>query len=123
MTTVRHLLDSIADRLHTSASAATVYGDPVEAEGKTIISVAKVRYGFGAGGGEGVSEESEDSADKEGFGGGGGGGVEITPMGFIEITAGETRYVSLDERQRIVKILAVAVIIGLFMLRRKRRRR
>jgi len=101
LTTVRHLLDSIADRLHTSASAATVYGDPVEAEGKTIISVAKVRYGFGAGGG----------------------GVEITPMGFIEITAGETRYVSLDERQRIVKILAVAVIIGLFMLRRKRRRR
>ena len=70
-----------------------------------------------------MSEESEDSADKEGFGGGGGGGVEITPMGFIEITAGETRYVSLDERQRIVKILAVAVIIGLFMLRRKRRRR
>jgi uncharacterized spore protein YtfJ len=33
------------------------------------------------------------------------GGIEVTPVGFIEITAGETRYVSLDERQRIVKTL------------------
>jgi len=122
LTNMRHVLDSIAVRLHTSASAATVYGDPVEAEGKTIIPVAKVRYGFGAGGGDGVNDDSGEAAESEGFGGGGGGGVEITPVGFIEITAGETRYVSLDERQRIIKIVAVVVIIGLFILRRRKRR-
>ena len=36
-------------RLQNSASVKTVYGDPITAEGKTIIPVAKVTYGFGAG--------------------------------------------------------------------------
>jgi uncharacterized spore protein YtfJ len=123
LTTIRDLLGAISERIQSSASVRNVYGDPIKAEGKAIIPVAKVRYGFGAGGGPGVNDDSGDASEIDGFGGGGGGGgIEVTPVGFIEITAGETRYVSLDERQRIVKMLVVAIVIALIVLRRGRRR-
>jgi uncharacterized spore protein YtfJ len=52
---VPDILQSISERLQNSASVEAVYGDPVTAEGKTIIPVAKIRYGFGGGGGSGES--------------------------------------------------------------------
>ena len=52
---VRDTLAGIIERLKESATVETVFGQPVEFEGKTVISVAKARYGFGAGVGEGKS--------------------------------------------------------------------
>ena len=48
---VQHLLQAIAERLHRSSSMHTIYGAPIETQGKTLIPVAKVSYGFGGGGG------------------------------------------------------------------------
>ncbi|HWU47369.1 MAG TPA: hypothetical protein VN133_11485 [Humibacter sp.] len=56
----------------TSTGVRTVYGDPVELDGVTLIPVALAQFGFGAG--EGPSE-GEFSG-----GGGGGGGVSV-PIG------------------------------------------
>ena len=49
-------LKGIVERIKETAKVETVYGQPVEFEGKTVIPVAKVRYGFGAGVGEGKSD-------------------------------------------------------------------
>ena len=77
MISVADTLTKITDRLQLSATTKTVYGDPVSAEGRTLVPVARVRYGFGAGGGA-------NSGD--GGGEGSGGGVEVTPIGLVEIT-------------------------------------
>ncbi len=45
--TIQELFQTISERIQTAASVKTVYGDPIAAEGKTIIPVARVRYGFG----------------------------------------------------------------------------
>ena len=37
-------MQSIVDRLRTTGSVKTVFGDPVEAKGRTIIPVAKIAY-------------------------------------------------------------------------------
>ena len=118
--TVQELLKSITDRIQSTANVRTVYGDPISAEGKTIIPVARVSYGFGGGGGgrEGASEEGEGRAEG---GGGGGGGVMVAPVGFIEVTAGETRYVSFEERRGIIRALVLGFLFALFLLRRRRR--
>ena len=108
----------MADRLGSSATVKTVYGEPVSVEGKTIIPVAKVRYGFGAGGG------SHTQSSDEHQGGGGGGGVEVTPIGIIEITPCQTRYISLEDNKRLVRGLIIGVaIVGLLIYRRRRKRR
>ena len=120
---IQELIQSISERVQTTASVKAVYGEPITAEGKTIIPVARVRYGFGGGGGtQEVKPGSEPGTPKQNVGGGGGGGVEVSPVGFIEITPEETRYVSFEDRRRVIKALVIGLLLGIFLLRRRRRR-
>ena len=123
MATVPDIFRNITDKLETSASVKTVYGEPVSSEGKTIIPVARVRYGFGAGGGSAPGTDGGENSGAEAFGGGGGGGVEVTPVGIIEITAGETRFIPFEEKRRIVKVLVVGAVIALYLLLRRKKRK
>src|ERR1044072_679479 len=68
-------IGTIAEKLGAVARGTTVFGEPVERDGITVIPVAKARWGFGGGKGH---RKDEDGA-------GGGGGVQVTPVGFIEI--------------------------------------
>ena len=81
--TLQNIFKSISQRLQTSATVKTVYGDPVVAEGKTIIPVARVRFGFGAGFGEGDTRGEGVSGNAEADQGGDGGGGEVRPVGFM----------------------------------------
>ena len=121
--TIPDIFKSISERLQTTATVKTVYGEPIVAEGKTIVPVARVRYGFGAGGGrtpETLTDGAEQRESAEGSGGGG--GVEVSPVGFIEITPTETRYVSFEDRSRVIKAALLGLVIGVFLLRRRRKR-
>jgi uncharacterized spore protein YtfJ len=81
------LVARIAERL-TSANVRTVFGDPVDRDGTTVIPVASVRYGFGGGSGEKAAREPATGQQ----GSGGGGGVQVTPVGYIEMAEGEARF-------------------------------
>ena len=63
------ILQSLKESVLSQASVKAIYGDPIEAHGRTIIPVAKIVYGFGAGAGTGGVGDS--SARGEGGGGGG----------------------------------------------------
>ena len=76
---VSELLERIGETVGQRAQVSTIFGEPVEREGVTVIPVAKARFGFGGGGGSGAREANEGS------GGGGGGGVAVTPIGYIEV--------------------------------------
>jgi uncharacterized spore protein YtfJ len=117
---VPDIFKKITDRLETSASVKTVYGEPMTVDGKTIIPVAKVSYGFGAGGGSGPVESEEGASDPnvESFSGG---GVDVTPLGVIEITPGETRFVPIDEKRRLLRVLVIGAIVAIFLLRRRKK--
>ena len=117
---VQHLLQAIAERLHSSSSIHTIYGDPIEAQGKTLIPVAKVSYGFGGGA---VGTNSLDRADKQPSGntvegGGGGGGVRMVPLGMVEVTPQQTRFLPFGSGRRMLGALAVGLVVGLLMGRR-----
>jgi uncharacterized spore protein YtfJ len=49
---------SIAEPLQSSATVKAVFGDAIPAQGRTIIPVARVGYGFGGGGAKGVGRET-----------------------------------------------------------------
>jgi hypothetical protein len=82
------LLEQMAERLGGRASAAAVYGSPVERDGVTVIPVARVAWGVGAGGGSGNGPDGQGSGSGEG----GGGGVSASPVGFIEIKNGTAEF-------------------------------
>jgi uncharacterized spore protein YtfJ len=91
---------SLIDPLSKSASVSSVYGEAFTANGKTIIPVARIAYGFGNG------------AGKEGEGGGG--GVYAEPVGCIEVTDAETRFIAVNEKRKLAAAALAGFCLGAF---------
>jgi uncharacterized spore protein YtfJ len=103
----------VGERVALALGASAVFGEPVVAGDVTVIPVAKASFGFGGGSG------SED--EKRGAGGGGGGSV--APIGFIEIRAGQARFVRIGDGLGPTALrLAWAVRIASRVVRRARAR-
>jgi uncharacterized spore protein YtfJ len=103
---VKETLEALAERLQTTG-VRTVFGEPISAEGRTIIPVARVAYGFGSGGGVSAADPERSPEDRKG-GGGGGGGVRAVPAGVVEITGDQARFLRFDDWRP----LAAAAILG-----------
>lgn len=105
------LLEKIGGSLGSTATVKTVFGEPIHAEGKTVVPVAKVAYGFGAGAGHGPGEHPE--------GGGGGGGVRTFPAGALEITQAGTRFVGYPDIKKLAGVFAAGALLGGLLFRRR----
>ena len=107
---IEQFFQSVMDRLHSSASVKTIYGEPIVVDGKTVIPVARVTYGFG--GGEGIKKKATgEEKEIERTGEGVGGGVIASPVGVVEITQKGTRFIPFGGKRK----LGGALIAGLFL--------
>jgi uncharacterized spore protein YtfJ len=103
---VQRLLDAFAD-LREKANVNACFGEPVTVEGRTIIPVATVSYGFGMGA---EQRSSPDAASLEtGVLGPHGGGMKSSPLGIIEVTQEETRIEPVIDEQ---KVAMVGMLVG-----------
>ncbi|MBD2768377.1 sporulation protein [Hymenobacter sp. BT664] len=100
------LAERLAQILSSSVTARTVYGEAVSRDGVTVIPVARAMYGFGGGSGTGPNAQG---------GTGGGGGVTLSPMGFIELKEGSSRFRPI--RNSVVPLVAVSGVVALLLLR------
>lgn len=109
-------LKSIVDGLHERVSVDTVYGEPVETNGRTIIPVSKVAYGFGGGYGSNRKPEATDDSysnrESDECGGGFGGGMIAKPIGVVEVGDTGTAFVRPDDSPRKISIIVGCVLIG-----------
>jgi uncharacterized spore protein YtfJ len=92
------LMERLASAVGSSVHAQSIYGQPVERDGVTVIPVARVRYGFGGGGKKAGTAEAEE---------GGGGGVQVHPMGFISVRGGSAEFRSIPDPSAEARNLAV----------------
>jgi len=86
------------------ASAKLVYGDPVSVGGKTVLPVAAVRYGFGGGSGS--------NPEKAAHGGGGGGGLTAKPLGVVEVTELQTRFIPFNSHWTLLTAVGLGIALG-----------
>jgi uncharacterized spore protein YtfJ len=107
-------LQTILEPLSKSASVKSVYGDPITANGKTIIPVARIAYGFGGGSGK----RPEGAQPQEGEGGGG--GVYAKPAGVVEVTDTQTRFIAIDEKRKLAGAALLGFCLGALMSRCRR---
>ncbi len=103
----KDLIDSAVEHLKASASVKTVYGEPIMIDGKTVIPVAKVAYGFGGGVGKQPKDKGEASGE------GAGGGMSAKPVGVVEIDHGQTTFVPIAGNRKIAMAALIASGIGL----------
>ena len=107
------LTERLAERIGATARASAVFGEAVEDQGVTVIPVARARWGFGGGSGARDGEQ----------GGGGGGGTSVSPVGYIELRAGEARFRRIHHRARIPAAAAACVLSAAIAFRLGRLRR
>ncbi|MEU6578480.1 spore germination protein GerW family protein [Streptomyces sp. NPDC046805] len=100
------LLERLADKLGGRASVTAVYGEPVIADGVTIIPIARIGFGFGGGAGREVGPH------RNAEGGGGGGGADARPLGYIEIRDGIATYKPLRAPWSDVVLPLAALLVG-----------
>ena len=110
------ILQSLKESILT-ANVKAVYGEPIAAQGKTIIPVAKLIYGYGGGAGTGGVGESK----ARGEGGGGGGGARAIPVGVVEVSEQQTRFIPITDRKKLASAVVMGIGVGI-LLRWIRRR-
>lgn len=110
------LLQSLKDSIVSQASVKAVYGEPISAHGRTVVPVAKMIYGYGGGAGTGGVGDSK----AKGEGGGGGGAALAIPVGVIEISDGQTRFVPITDRRKMAAAVTIGVGVGMLLAWLKR---
>jgi uncharacterized spore protein YtfJ len=103
------ILSTLAERLGARLGAGTVFGSPVERDGVTVVPVAVARFGMGAGSG------SDPAKGQEGEGGGGGG--TVSPIGYIELKDGRSRFVPIVHPARMLALVLSGVIAAFLIAR------
>ncbi len=103
------LLERLAERLGGKASAAAVFGEPIERDGVTVIPVAAAAFGFG--GGTGRETGTGRSGD------GGGGGAVARPIGFIEISGGTAVFKPVRDPLRDIVMPLAALLAATTTIR------
>jgi uncharacterized spore protein YtfJ len=115
------MLDKLIDRIgevQGKATVRTVFGDPVEVHGRTIIPVAKVSFGFGMGMGRDKRKDDEKHDDDHHRAAGGGGGAVMRPLAVIEISDGQTKVTPIADVTRIALAAIALAAWGIFWVSR-----
>ena len=93
MSSINDAMNLTMQKLREMIDVNTVVGSPVVTpQGKTVIPISRVSFGFVAGGGEYSAGEPMDAPDSSlPFAGGTGAGVTVQPMGFLFIGQDQVR--------------------------------
>ncbi len=110
---IQDFFRSFSEGLQNSAHVKTVYGEPIVSGGRTVVPVAKVAYGFGGGLGTRTKDQIEGQEGRgSDEGGGGGGGAAAIPLGVVEITQDNTRFISFRLTRKLVAGVTAGLLLG-----------
>jgi uncharacterized spore protein YtfJ len=113
------VLSALAEQIGARFGAASVFGEPIERDGVTVVPVASVRLAGGGGAG------ADPGKRQEGEGAGGVG--TMTAAGYIELKDGRTRFVPVVNPARMLALMCLTALAALAIVRpaatpRRRRR-
>lgn len=121
MTTDTGVLGTLTDAIG-QASAARVFGTPIQQDGVILIPVAKVGGGGGGGSGTGPAE-----AGQEAGGSGGGFGLTARPAGVYVLRNGRVAWKPAVDVNRVILggqlVAVVALLVARVVIPQLRRRR
>ncbi len=109
---LRNIIEEIKKMIKLATDSETVYGNPVEKDGLTVIPVSKLSYAAGAGQGSGGAQSSFGNEDK-GEGSGFGLKSSAKPVGYIKIKNGESEFEPVVDVNQLIKY---SFFFGAFLL-------
>ncbi|GAB4401457.1 MAG: hypothetical protein OHK0053_24200 [Microscillaceae bacterium] len=119
---IAKFFQTLGERIQGQAGTQKAFGTPIEVHDKVLLPVARVSFAFGGGAG---MVNAANAPEGIGQGGAGGGGAAvIAPLGVIEITKHETRFVPTDDWRKWSQVFVAGLMAGLVLrrlLRNKKR--
>lgn len=106
-------LDDLQKRfqeMQGKADVRTVFGEEIELNGRRVIPVASVQYGFGMGGGS-EPKQTEGKAP-------GGGGMRVEPVALIDITDGKLKVEPIVNVTRLATMAMILAAWSVFWISR-----
>jgi sporulation protein YtfJ len=89
------LMETTMQKIREMVDVNTIVGSPiVTADGITLIPVSKVSFGFASGGSD-FQTKHQQANQNNSFGGGSGAGVNIVPVAFIVVKAGNIKLLNI----------------------------
>ena len=79
---ITDLMSTTMQKIREMVDVNTIIGQPVQAEGMTLIPISKLSFGFASGGSDFAAKNQKPDANNA-FGGGSGAGVNISPVAFL----------------------------------------
>lgn len=113
----QQILQTLGERIQGNAGIHTMYGAPIVLEGKTLIPVGRLAFGFGASRAPGQYGTANNAAADEGTGMGG--GIVAHPIGMMEVTPTRTRFIPCRDHSRIVLGLILGIFLGVWLRGRR----
>lgn len=101
---IENLMKTTMENIRGMIDVSTVVGETMETQdGKSIIPISKVSFGFAAGGadinGKNISKENYP------FGGGSGAGVTVKPVAFLVVNGNSVKLLPVDQVNSSEKIV------------------
>jgi len=89
------LTQTTIEKIRDMVDVNTIMGEPVHAQGVTIVPVSTVSIGFASGGSD-FTTKNQKPEDDNSFGGGSGAGIKMTPVGFLVIREDITKFLPVE---------------------------
>lgn len=96
------------------ADVRTVFGEAIQLNGRRVIPVASIQYGFGMGGGSGPTKAKSEASG----GGGGGGGMRVEPVALVDITDGKLKVEPIVNVTRLATMAMILAAWSVFWISR-----
>lgn len=89
---INDLFSTIMEHVRTMVDANTIIGQPIQAEGVTLLPISKLSFGFGSGGADFTAgKKAAPVPAPNSFGGGGGAGAKLEPVAFLVVKGDSVR--------------------------------
>ena len=92
---ITDLMGTTMQKIREMVDVNTIIGQPIQAEGMTLIPISKLSFGFASGGSDFATKNQKPDADNA-FGGGSGAGVNISPVAFLIVKGDSVKVLPVD---------------------------
>ena len=88
---IQGIMDTTMQKIKEMVDVNTIVGDPMTTpDGRPIIPISKVSFGFASGGADIATKNQTNSQP---FAGGSGAGITITPIAFMVVSGADIRLI------------------------------
>ena len=99
---IGELMDTTMAKIREMVDVNTIIGQPIQAEGMTLIPISKLSFGFASGGSDFATKNQKADADNS-FGGGSGAGVNIAPVAFLIVKGDSVKLLPVEPPHNTVE--------------------